>query len=672
MTNGSRSRLRAALAVPCVALVALAGLLAPATLTATPAAAAEPTVTIDGRGWGHGRGMSQYGALGYAVDHGWDWRQILGHYYSNTTEGALPDGRPISVALTAMGTGDTIVQREDGELKTSATGDATAPAWLVRPVDGSRYEVFSGPGCAGPWTSRATVSTTEVRVFNPLGQDDSVHHSQLLQVCEPNGGRHWYRGDIRARRSGSVNRTVNVTTVERYLRGVVPRESPASWASAGGGRGAHALRAQAVAARSYAEAEDRTSSYGADTCDTTSCQVYAGAWRADPGRGPATMEDSRTDQAIADTRNVVRVWPGGAVARTEFSSSTGGWTAGGTFPAVQDLGDATANNQNHTWRSQLKVSAIEATYRQIGRFTGIQVTQRNGLGADGGRVLRVVIRGTGGQVSITGNEFRTAFGAAANCTSTTGTQSVCIKSDWFAPRFVPAAAVAVADTGYWVARSDGTVEPFAGAAWHGDMGGTTLAAPVLGMATPPGGAGYWMVAADGGIFSFNTSFHGSTGGMRLNQPVVGMASTATGNGYWLVARDGGIFSFGDALFYGSTGAMRLNQPVVGMARTATGNGYWLVARDGGIFTFGDASFHGSTGAIWLNQPIVGMAPTPSGNGYWLVAADGGIFAGFGDSGFYGSLGGTGAQAVGMAPTRSGLGYWIVTSDGTAHPFGDAA
>jgi hypothetical protein len=83
------------------------------------------------------------------------------------------------------------------------------------------------------------------------------------------------------------------------------------------------------------------------------------------------------------------------------------------------------------------------------------------------------------------------------------------------------------------------------------------------------------------------------GGRPLDQPVVGMAADATGNGYWLVASDGGIFSFGDAGFHGSMGGRPLDQPVVGMAADATGNGYWLVASDGGIFSFGDAGFHGA-------------------------------------------------------------------------------
>jgi hypothetical protein len=80
-------------------------------------------------------------------------------------------------------------------------------------------------------------------------------------------------------------------------------------------------------------------------------------------------------------------------------------------------------------------------------------------------------------------------------------------------------------------------------------------------------------------------FYGSTGAIALNKPIVGMAPTPTGNGYWLVASDGGIFTFGDARFYGSTGAIALNKPIVGMAPTPTGNGYWLVASDGGIFAY---------------------------------------------------------------------------------------
>jgi hypothetical protein len=226
--------------------------------------------------------------------------------------------------------------------------------------------------------------------------------------------------------------------------------------------------------------------------------------------------------------------------------------------------------------------------------------------------------------------------------------------------------------GYRLAAADGGVfsfcEPF-----DGSMGGTPLAAKIVGLAATPDNGGYWLVAADGGVFSFgNANFYGSMGGHRLNQPIVGLAATPDGGGYWLVARDGGVFAFGDARFYGSTGNIRLNQPIVGLASSPDGAGYWLVASDGGIFSFGDARFKGSTGSIHLNAPIVGMAPTGDGNGYWLVASDGGIFT-FGDAAFYGSAGAIqlNAPIVGMTTTPDGAGYWLVASDGGIFTYGDA-
>jgi len=84
-----------------------------------------------------------------------------------------------------------------------------------------------------------------------------------------------------------------------------------------------------------------------------------------------------------------------------------------------------------------------------------------------------------------------------------------------------------------------------------------------------------------------------------------MAPTPDGHGYWLVAADGGVFSFGDAGFYGSMGGKKLDAPVVGMAPTPDGHGYWLVAADGGVFSFGDAGFYGSMGGKKLDAPVVG-------------------------------------------------------------------
>ena len=243
-----------------------------------------------------------------------------------------------------------------------------------------------------------------------------------------------------------------------------------------------------------------------------------------------------------------------------------------------------------------------------------------------------------------------------------------------------------ATAGFYVATTTGRVYGYG----DGGSGGDGLQNPpikwqtnfalnsgILDLEATPTGDGVWLVAGDGGIFTFgDAAFHGSTGDLVLNKPIVGMAATPTGRGYWLVASDGGIFTFGDAPFLGSTGDLALNKPIVGMASTTSGRGYWLVASDGGIFSFGDADFFGSTGDVRLNQPIIGMARTPRSAGYWLVAADGGIFT-FGDAAFHGSSpvepgrrSGPQHKAVGLAVGPGGTGYWVAYADAYVTAFGN--
>jgi hypothetical protein len=224
---------------------------------------------------------------------------------------------------------------------------------------------------------------------------------------------------------------------------------------------------------------------------------------------------------------------------------------------------------------------------------------------------------------------------------------------------------------YWVVTATASVHPFGSAKTYGSL--AALNKPIVGMAPTLNGLGYWLVASDGGIFSYgDAAFLGSRGGQPLNKPIVGMAATPDGGGYWLVASDGGIFSYGDAAFFGSRGGQPLNAPIVGMAATPDGGGYWLVASDDGIFSYGDAGFLGSRGGQPLNKPIVGMAASPTGNGYWLVASDGGVFS-YGDAVFQGSTGGItlNKPIVGMAGTRDGGGYWLFASDGGVFNYGDA-
>jgi hypothetical protein len=188
--------------------------------------------------------------------------------------------------------------------------------------------------------------------------------------------------------------------------------------------------------------------------------------------------------------------------------------------------------------------------------------------------------------------------------------------------------------GDWTVSAGGLVVGWGYATFHGDVSGIHINAPIVGIAADRATGGYWLVGADGGVYSFDAPFHGSMGGMHLNSPIVGIAATPDGGGYWLVAADGGVFSFGDAAFWGSAGSIRLNSPVVGMAADPATGGYWLVAADGGVFTY-HAPFFGSEGGHRLNAGISGMASTTNGQGYWLVGADGGVFT-FGNAPFYGT------------------------------------
>jgi hypothetical protein len=223
-------------------------------------------------------------------------------------------------------------------------------------------------------------------------------------------------------------------------------------------------------------------------------------------------------------------------------------------------------------------------------------------------------------------------------------------------------------TGYYEVDSAGDVAAFGAATCYGAMTGKQLNQPIVGMAVDRATGGYWLVASDGGVFSFNAPFYGSTGGLRLNKPVVGVTPTLNGTGYYLVASDGGVFTFGDARFAGSTGSIHLNKPVVGIGLDRATGGYWLVASDGGVFSF-NAPFMGSTGSVALNKPVVGIAPLSDGSGYRLVASDGGVFD-F-NAPFYGSTG----NLTLNAPVIAGLnnnsydGYWLTASDGGVFTFG---
>ncbi len=218
-------------------------------------------------------------------------------------------------------------------------------------------------------------------------------------------------------------------------------------------------------------------------------------------------------------------------------------------------------------------------------------------------------------------------------------------------------------------------------------GFTATTTRLVAVGTTPGpqstASGYWLVGADGGIFSFGSAgFYGSTGKLRLQRPVVGISPTADRLGYWLVGSDGGVFAFGDSGYYGSLpgmgfspagsdGTVRLAAPIVAMVPSVNDAGYFMVAADGGVFAFGDARYAGSCPGIGgCSGTAVAVMPDATGNGYWLVTATGNVYT-FGDAQALGSPPRRTAPVTSAVRTPDGGGYWVLFADGTLAASGDA-
>ena len=579
---------------------------------------------------------------------------------------SLPtDSTDVNIDMQENNGLDIIVQGFGGGV--TAPGVSSAPAIRFQQSGSGSWNVDTGAGCGGPWT-QVSANQSGSLTASPVGG--------LLTLCVAGYSPTVYGTLTATYNSSGAARTVNTLPLERYVADTVPGESPSSWGSLGGSGpqgmpwGFQELEAQAIAVRSYVLAN--LGGYGgyADTCDLY-CQSYRGV----------EYETPTSIAAANDTAGQVMVMPGGQIATTEYSSSTGGYTSSSNqqspFNAVPDDGDAVSGNSNHHWTTSVSDGTVQSTWPQIGTFSGtISATADPGRPYDFpyGRLVTVTLTGSSGKITIPGTEFYVDLG---------------LNSDLVTIAAVPGQLnITGQGWGHGIGMGQWGALGYAIGQDNGD-GNYTYSQIVDHYYTPAtleslsnisqvggnsgGVGGYWVNASDGGVFSFgHAQFFGSTGGMRLNQPVVGVAATHDAGGYWEVASDGGVFSFGDAHFWGSTGSIVLNKPMVGMAVTPDGGGYWLVASDGGIFAYGDAQFHGSTGSIVLNKPIIGMVPTHDGGGYWLIASDGGVFA-FGDAGFFGSLGGASPATalVGVAPTPDGGGYWVLGANGTVYPFGDA-
>lgn len=176
-----------------------------------------PSVTLVGHGWGHGRGMGQWGAYGYAVDQGWTSSMILDHYYGGTTSAAI--GAPsISVRLSSLDdrTGTWITSAKDFTVGTLRIAAGSAARIVKSKTGWSAYATYGGcsaPSSYGPYA----VSAPVVKL---VGQSGTTAADTLVTCANGRG----YRGQLSLASDGSMLRLVNTLPLEEYLRSVVPNE----------------------------------------------------------------------------------------------------------------------------------------------------------------------------------------------------------------------------------------------------------------------------------------------------------------------------------------------------------------------------------------------------------------------------------------------------------------
>ncbi|WP_020576888.1 SpoIID/LytB domain-containing protein [Actinopolymorpha alba] len=366
---------------------------------------------VVGRGWGHGRGMSQWGAYA-AAKSGQNYREILRFYYPRTTLVSDRTSDRLRVFLSHRG-GEVRVRPEPGltlwwtrrdgstrpEALPTSLADCRVSTWRVRPIEG-RAMAVEGYSC-GAW--RTFVPSRKIL---PSGRASFVAPDGTVAVerrtSDGTKVRRDYRGFLRVVLRDGRLRPINVVSYEEYLRSVVPAESPAGWPRA-------ALRAQAVAARTYAvrSARDRGGA-SFDVYDTTASQAYPGRVRYNKDwKVTRTYEHARTDAAIAATAGQTLRY-NTRDALTEFGSSNGGWTADGAKPylrAQTDGWDANASdNPSRDWKDTVTASRLQRRYPSIGTLREIRVLERSGGGTWGGRVRALLLVGSAGSREIRGED----------------------------------------------------------------------------------------------------------------------------------------------------------------------------------------------------------------------------------------------------------------------------
>jgi len=366
-----RSPSKAALSIVLAAAAAVA--LVPV------AASAAPVQVIRGAGFGHGIGMSQYGAYGMA-QKGWRYDRILRHYYKGTRLGQAPS-RPVRVLLQAS---DPYVRFSGATRGPGGMTLSPGVTHVVRPAAGRRLALFAGGRRLGAFRAPLTVSAGG-RPMRLLG-------AAIQGVVS---GR--YRGgfDLYPGSAGGVT-VVNALPIDDYVKGVVPGEVPASWA-------ADVLRAQAVTARTYALSTRKTGDIFDQYPDTRS-QMYKGVG----------SETAATNAAVRRTAGQIVTY-GGAPATTFYFSTSGGRTENieNSFigappkPWLKSMADPyDAISPKHRWTVRMSNARMGALLGSPGTLRRVDVLSR-GVSP---RVVRARVVGANGSTILTGPQIRARLG----------------------------------------------------------------------------------------------------------------------------------------------------------------------------------------------------------------------------------------------------------------------
>jgi len=340
-------------------LIAVVALLAPA--------AAQATWTVRGHGFGHGVGLSQYGAYGFA-QHGRDYRQIVDHYYAHTKL-----GRNSGSVRVLLGSGEGAVRFR---------GAGRGCGKRLDPRAGYSFSVESG---------RVVLRRAGAGRVAACGDEGRAWSGVTI------AGFGRYRGSVVARATGGNISVINQVSSEGYVKGVVPNEVPPDWPLA-------ALEAQAVVARSYGLATDREGPF--DQYADTRSQVYG-------GKG---SETTRTNRAVEATAKRIVTYRGEPAITYYFSTSGGrtenseyGFSGGSAVPYLKSVDDPFDDvSPVHNWTERFADDEIESKLSGLfdGRLRRIDVTKTG----RSPRIVRARVIGTSGSSAVSGDTLRSRLG----------------------------------------------------------------------------------------------------------------------------------------------------------------------------------------------------------------------------------------------------------------------